>query len=439
MLELSPARKNKINLADYNWRQDVENRILMSDFSMLDVAILQEIVFSPLKLPFRKLLRNLDCKEEELSQSLAKFAAAGLLTIQGDTILVDKDKRKHFEFQITRFDEEFKPDMEFVQGLLKKVPIHLLPLWYATPRTSNNLFESIVEKYLLTPHIFQRYLSELNLGEPLLMAIMKDLFSSPELKLSTSDTIAKYNLKREDFEEAMLLLEFNFVCCVCYEKQDDHWLEVITPFHEWREYLLFLRSTETPRILSSETVVSKNENPFAFVEEMSHLLMQVRKKPLAVPSSHALQKLCMTKLAEYEEGVLRILETGEAWLDLSLENRSLYLYRNPHNRILSLPAGERYVREAEKAVKRVLHGDWVYFDEFLKGVLVPLDEASVITLKKVGKQWKYTLPAYNDQQMALIKAVVFEWLYEMGMTQTGTHNGREVFCLTHFGRFFFED
>src|SRR5690606_655670 len=107
------------------------------------------------------------------------------LSIEGDTIFVDKDKRKYFEIQISRFDEDFVPGMEFVQGLLKKVPIQVLPLWYATPRTSNNIFESIIEKYLLTPQIYQRYLSELSLGDPLFTSIMRDLFVSADLKLST--------------------------------------------------------------------------------------------------------------------------------------------------------------------------------------------------------------------------------------------------------------
>ena len=164
MLELSPARKNKINLADYNWQQDVENRILMSDFSALDVEVLEEILFNPLKISFRKLLRSLSCEEGDLAQSLQKFSQAGLVSIQDDTIAVDKEKRRVFEFQITRFNPAFKPDMEFIQGLLKKIPIQLLPTWYAIPRSSNNIFESIVEKYLLTPHIYQRYLQAFKKG-----------------------------------------------------------------------------------------------------------------------------------------------------------------------------------------------------------------------------------------------------------------------------------
>lgn len=439
MLELSPARKNKVNLADYNCQQDIENRILMSDFSTLDVEVLEEILFSPLKISLKKLTRTLGCDEKELLNSLKKISSTGLVTLQDDVISVDKEKRKYFEFQIHRFDPNFQPDMEFVQGILRKVPIHLLPTWYSIPRTSNNIFESIVEKFLLTPSIYQRYLGELNFGDPVVNAIMNDVFNSPDFKVSSSDLISKYNLKRRDFEEILLILEFNFVCCLCYQKEDDHWLEYVVPFHEWHEYLRFVRATETPRIHSKSEIKQNQESDFHFIEAMSELLLKAKKKPIAVEKSRHVDKLCLVKLAEYTNGKLRTLEAGDAWLDLSLENRALHLYRHPQNRILSLPVGERYVREAEKSIKRVLNGEWVFFDDFLKGVLVPLNEHSVVSLKRAGKHWKYVLPVYGEEEKMILKATLFEWLDEMGMVLTGTCDGRDCFAVTHFGRFFFDD
>jgi hypothetical protein len=384
MLELSPARKNKVNLADYPCQQDIENRILMSDFSTLDVQVLEAILYSPLKISQKKLARSLECEEKELLVSLKKLSSTGFLSLQDDAILVDKEKRKYFESQIHRFDPDFKPDMEFLQSILRKVPIHLLPTWYSIPRTSNNIFESIVEKYLLTPHIYQRYLQELNLGDPTLNGIIQDLFQSPDFKISSTDLIAKYNLKRRDFEEMMLILEFNFVCCVCYEKEEDHWVEVVTPFHEWREYLRFLKRTEAPTF-----ELETDQDDFAFLKQ--------------TPS------------------------------ELSLEDRALYLYRHAPF------ANERYVREAEKSVKRVLHGKWVFFDDFVKGVIVPLNEQSVVCLKKFGKHWKYTLPTYGEQEIALLKTTIFEWLWQLGMVKKAKVDGRDCFALTHFGRFFFDD
>jgi hypothetical protein len=475
MLELSPVRKNKVNLADYNSGQDINNRIMLSDFTSFEHKVLEEILFSPLKFPFKKLCRSLESSEADLIPVLEKLQKAGLISIEGETIFIDKEMRKYFEFQITRFDPDFKPDMDFLQNLLKKVPIHTLPSWYSIPRTSNNIFESILEKHFLSPQIFIRYLGELHLGNPIINGIIEDLYSSPNFQLSSSDLISKYNLSRHDFEEIMLLLEFNFVGCLFYVKEDDHWIESVSPFYEWREYLLFLQQSTSPCIEPPEKNPCKKAEDFCFIEDMSALLIAAKQKQLALPgwkratllsplaaqgiatlvplSLHSLEgvtttqthltrlieKLCALKLADVVDGHLYITDAAKEWLDLSLENKALYLYRHPLNQMhftnLSM---ERHVHEAEKAVKRVLHGKWVYFDDFIKGVIVPLDEDSIVSLKKTGKTWRYTIPQYTEEQKKFIKTTIFERLFETGMVSIGTLNDRDCFRTTKFGRFFFE-
>ena len=149
MLELTSLQKNKVNLSDYNYLQDIESRLHLCDFSSLDLTVLEEILFSPLKISIKKISRALSRSEEEILPVLKRFSISGLLQLQEDTILVDKERRKYFEFQITRFEESFRPDMEFLQEMLRQVPIHILPAWYSIPRSSDNIFDSIVEKYLL--------------------------------------------------------------------------------------------------------------------------------------------------------------------------------------------------------------------------------------------------------------------------------------------------
>jgi len=480
MLEVSSVRKNKVNLADYNCEQDIYNRILMSNFSAFDLKVLGEILFSPLKISLKKLCRSVECSENDIFPILEQLSKGGLLSVQDDNILVDKEMRKYFEFQITRFDPDFKPDMEFLQGLLRKVPIHCLPAWHAIPRTSNNIFESIVEKYLLSPQIFHRYLNELNFSNPIVPSIISDLFSAPDFKIASTDVISKYNLARRQFEEILLLLEFSFVCCLTYEKEDDHWIEYITPFYEWHQYLRFLKRTEAPSISAKETILRKYKTDFCFIEDMSSILKIAKKSPIDLRSweeektlplplvqnlaphcsidynlpeeapfiqhhlTHLLQKLCLVGLAKKIDGFLHPTESADEWLDMTSENKALHLYRHPLNRLLSdhLPphiVTERNLREAEKSIKRVLRKEWVFFEDFLKGVLVPLSEDSVISLKRTGKQWRYTLPSYSDEEKALLKATLLEWLFETGMTIPGTCQGKDCFTVTSFGKFFFEE
>ena len=155
MTELVVSKKNKINLSDYPYQKDIENRLFLSQFSLLDHALMEEILFSPLQISFPKFLKNLGKEEKEVVACLEKFERIGLVKIVDNFLLIDKETRKYFESQFAKFEEDFKPDMEFLQSLLRKVPIEVLPSWYAISRTSNHIFSSIIEKYLLTPQIFQ--------------------------------------------------------------------------------------------------------------------------------------------------------------------------------------------------------------------------------------------------------------------------------------------
>jgi predicted transcriptional regulator len=476
MIELSPLRKNKITLTDYDYRRDIENRLLMAQFTTLDLEVLEEILYSSLHVPIRKLAKHLDLDEATLHPILEKFSKTGLLKIENDSVIIDKEMRKYYEAQIVKFEDDFTPGMEFLQSLLKKVPIHVLPTWYSIPRTSNNIFDSLVEKYLLTPHLYQRYLLELNFGDPVLSGIIDDLIRAPDFKLSSKQLIEKYGLTREQFEEYLLYLEFNFVCCLGYQRENGHWKEIITPFEEWREYLRFLKETEAPSIPAATAIQRTWPSDFAFIQDMAIVLTLAKKdplplvafspdKPILEPSAlaaiaskmegmkaedpqfqskvqHILAKLFLLKLADRVDNRLYALEAANDWLDMRPENRALFIYRHPLNRLLNdaIPTHlctERNIREAEKAILRVLNKGWVFYDDFIKGVLVTLNDDSVIILKRTGKTWKYTLPRYTEESLALIKATLFEWLFEAGIVATGNADGKECFTVTAFGQSLF--
>ncbi|HEY5259031.1 MAG TPA: hypothetical protein VIJ46_00160 [Rhabdochlamydiaceae bacterium] len=442
MSEMSALRKNKIQLSDYDYRRDIENRLLMAQFSTVDLEVLEEILYSSLTIPIKKLAKSLDITEQATLASLEKLSKTGLLTLDKDTVVVDKEMRKYYEAQIVKFDEDFTPGMEFLQGLLKKVPIHVLPTWYSISRTSNNIFDSIVEKYLLSPQVFQRYLSEIHFADANLTAIVQEVFQAPDFTVSSEVLIEKYKLTREQFEEYMLLLEFSFLCCIGYKKVGALWQEIVTPFHEWREYLAFLRDTQPVPIEDPSKVERENEDDFAFIHQLSALLKRAKKEPFVNEDKKLdpfIQKLRLVRLADLIDGRLYALESANDWLDMKDENKALYLYRHPLNRLLSehFPAHlstERNLREAEKSILSVLGSGWVYYDDFIKGVLAPLSEQSAVILKKVGKTWKYALPEYNDEESAFIKATVMEWLPEIGIISTGVCEGRDAFAVTPFGQ-----
>lgn len=476
MGELSSLRKNKICLSDYDYQKEIDNRLLMAQLTTLDIQVIEEILYSSLKISIKKLAKSVDAEETKIMPILEKLNAAGLLSFEGDSILIDKEARKSFETQMLKFDPDFRPGMEFLQSLLRRVPIHILPIWYSIPRTSNNIFDSLVEKHLLTPQIFQRYLNELSFTDPVLLNIVHLVYESPLMKISGKEIIEKFHFSHPQFEEMILLLEFHLVCCLGYEMVEGKWEEIVTPFSEWQEYTKFLEKTVVTPIKNPNAVTKYRPEPFSFVNDFTTLLKVTKKHPIPLsidrktlwtfepeaikelqlqlegwdqgdPSFHnylnrLVAKACQLKLADIVDKRLYALEGASDWLEMRVENRALLLYRHPLNHLTSTEVpqdllSDRNMREAEKSILRVLFSGWVYFDDFIQGVTVPLGENSTVMLKKQGKTWKYYLPTYTEEEITFIKAIIFDWLFEIGVTSVGTHEGKLCFSVTPFGQSLF--
>ncbi|MEI6242397.1 MAG: hypothetical protein WCP39_03215 [Chlamydiota bacterium] len=461
MIDTSTSKKIKIHLSDYDYQKDIENRLLMSELSSFDLKVLEEIVYSSLHIPISKLAKTMETSEDFILPVVKKFSKVGLLVIENDTLSIDKQMRKYYEFQIIRYSIDFKPDLEFLQGLLKKVPIHVLPSWYSISRSTDNIFESILEKYLRSPQAFHRYLQEFTC-DTILWSIIQDVYSAPDCKVFAHQLQKKYQISKHKFEEYMLLLEYGLVCCSSYTQVDNNWEEIITPFQEWKEYLLFLKKTEAPSILDS--ILHKRTSPFAFIEDMSFLLDFLESKnlpdfskhsPLSIPEikNHyrneisplldnqlilAQKKLVLLDLANHKNDALTPSKSAKKWKSLSLEKKALHNYLHPKNRILSIETSEKNSRDAEKSILRALDAGWIYFDDFLLGVTSPLHEDHSIKLKRTGKSWRYELPSYTPEEKEIIKHTIFESLFEVGMTSIGIHNQKDCFCVTPFGKKFFE-
>lgn len=478
MVSTIPVKKNKVILSDYPYLRDIENRILMSHFSVFEIHVLQEILSASLQIPIHTLVKSLEIKTEDLLPALENLKRTCLFQIQGNVIIVDKEMRKYYDSQIVKFDEEFETGVEFLKGLLRKVPIDVLPTWYALPRTTNDIFHSLIEKHLLTPKIYQRYLIELNFEDPILTGIMQDVFSSAEMRVPSKELREKYSLSREQFEEYMLLLEYNFVCCLRYTQIGDSWNEVVTPFHEWREYLLFLQKS-IPNTLPDQNVQSNAPVPFGFLNDLEALIISLQKQTVAIeleearpslfqaqshpafsiavqnlPASYQqkrnlrpetlymqqlIDKLFTHKLAQVEEGKVVLLKAASQWLAQSREDQALQLYRQPTQQFYQygVPANlcnDKNIREIEKSLQKLGQIGWVKFDEFFKGLLIPIGQTTEVTLKKVGRQWKYVLPQYSDDEKLLVKATIFERLWEMGMVEIGTFESTDSFRMTSLGQ-----
>lgn len=455
---------NNIVLSDYNYQRDIENRLLMAELTVFEVDVLREILDSSLKISLKQLSKSLDVTEKEMLPVLNKLSITKLIHRQGDNISVDKEMRRYYESQILKFDEEFEPGMEFLQGLLSKVPIHALPNWYSIPRMTNNIFASIVENYLRTPKIYERYLSSLRFEDPVMNGIIRDVLTSADFKVLARDLIKKYGLTREAFEVYMLQLEYNFVCCLGYNRVRDRWVEVVTPFYEWRSYLRMLRDSLPKKIDGTSAIQRTYPHDFGFVQDCAQILTAAQQeiiklqrgsislkeaiyilphlKEIEAPGQYLkslIDTLVSVPVAAIKESQLRALPQAKEWLSKSLQEQALALYRNllaqlRQTTLSNSKYTERDVRETERSLRRVANSGWIYFDDFMAGMIASVGSAESVTLQNKGKRWKYVLPTYTPEDQAFIKQVVFDLLTKTGMVATGSHRGRPCFCVTPFGR-----
>ncbi len=439
MLDVTPQKKSKICLTGYDLQGDLKGRLMMAKFSQTDLDVLEEILYSPVQTPLRELLRPFAPHTERALESLRMFEEMGLLAIRGTEVVVDKERRKYYEGESAKFSEEFKPGLEFVQGLLKKVPIHQLLAWYSIPRSADQIFESLIEQYLKTPSIYEKNLAELTTLEGPGYQIVQELLASPQLKLMGSEVRARYGLSPEEFEETMLLLEFQFAAYLTYERIGEEWQEVVVPLEEWKEYLLFLEKTR-PQPLPTECVEAKEFAHFAFLEELSTCLWNVcENRPLAVEAAPLLARLESLRLIRQSDGLWIPTETTPSWLRMEPEEQALQIHRSlsHHPDLAKLPSSvqsERMVREAEKAILRAPLDAWVLISDLVSGALVALQEASSIKLVRQGKQWHYRTPVYADAEKQLLFWMLSQALYEMGAVQLGLYERQPCLRLTPFGR-----
>jgi hypothetical protein len=478
MLELNPFRKNKINLEDYEYQKDIQNRLLMAHLTEQDRLVLEEILYGHPKLSVSQLAQDLIIDESEVVAILSKLAPSELFSIKDHTIVLNKEMRKYFEAQLQKFDEDFIPGMDYLQSLLRKVSFNSLLTWYPIPRTSNNIFDSLVEKYLLTPQIFQRYLIELHFPDPKMSAIIDEVYNAEDFILSGNYIKNQHNLTDEAFEELLLNLEFNFVCCLVYKKEGSKWVQYVQPFHEWREYLKFIKDSKPQPVENEGSIINLRDSDFAFVEDLAEIYKLVKKAPLplqlnqqeewvadkvdisailkSLPSfdnntsseekacyiKKIIKKMIFLNLCKVENSALTIDQSFDEWFSLSLENRALAIYKQTLSKIevfnfSAEVATERNVREIEKSLACVVHQGWVEFEDFLRSVTASIRKESKITLRKQGKNWKYSLPVYTEEELSLIKQTILEWLFEAGLVSLGQHNNKTYFRVTPFGQSLF--
>lgn len=450
------ARKHKIELNDYAYQRDIANRLLLGDLRESDITILEEIIDGSLKITVKQLAHNLDIAADSITPLLQRLESVDLLKIEGDTLLINKEMRKYYSCELAKFSEAFTPDLQHLQALLSKVPIHVLPLWYVIPRTSDNIFQSILEKYFQTPRIYQKYFEELALENANLYRLFDALQQSPDFSLSATKIREMFNLSHYQFHEWILSFEYHLGGSLCYRSHNGVWEEYVTLYQEWKHYQNFLRNHAPISIQedSKDTTNVELTHPsdFGFIEDLAGFVRLVCETPQLRTPNDSKEKFQHSSLLDlcHIARHLHLLSVQDSylipnnaaiteWLAKSKQDQAADIYCQilstmRHGTEGAYGCTERDFRETEKSLKRVAHSGWVYFDDFCRGSTAAIGKNTSVTLQQKGKKWRYSLPEYDEAEQQILYNAIYKHLYPACLVATGTHMGRPCFRVTPYGR-----
>lgn len=449
-MELMPqtvlSKKNKIFLSDFQYKREIENRLFMASLTPFEVTALQEIIHSSIKIPISDLCDALSCPEYLLLPVFEKFCKIGLITRQKDSLYVDKSLRKYFEFHIQKFDNGFVADIEFLLGILSMIPISILPIWYGIPRSSDNIFQSLIEKYFLTPKIYQKYLDDLVFDEEHITAIKDDLFQSPNLALEIPHIREKYSLSKEKLKESLLLLELHFVGAETFDRNKEDCKGILKPFLEFRQYLVQTRKSPAT-IEDTSQIITQYSEDFGFLLAFQSFLNEVMNGTFVnqeIDSHMAfVNQAWVLGFVQKPSGPPQLKQNPRAFLEMSPQNQAALIYRYAaadyaYNVFAdhkpTIECVERSFREVENGLRKVIGKGWIFFDDFFNNFNGHIGNSEPVTLKKVGKTWSYVTPVYTPCEAFFIEQMIFKTLFRAGIAATGKFQDRLCFAVTKFGK-----
>lgn len=442
--DIQIQKKNRVDLSEYPYEQDLNYRLLLTSLSPTTTKLLIELFFLSSKTTLVKLKNALDVTENELKEFINEIAPFNMLSIEQDTVLIDKDVKKKIECFLEKFDEDFSHGIEYFQSLLKQVPINILPTWYSLPRSCDSIFLSLKEKIFHTPSQYLRHLQNIESDDPSVPLVIQGLLTATD-HLLTMDQLESVSGKSGfELEKLILFLEFNFAAVMCYVEESGSWMSVLKLPHELSCYLNQLSVTPPFEPLAQNQVKPDRGIPLTFAFDLSQVLrfakvntlkgqitpegvifdpigVQKLEQNLACEQNYALRllkKAIELKLLEMDQGFISPHVQSEQWLLYSLEKQALSLYK------AIWIQGSHGAKQVEKGLQTILQRGWVLADEVIQYVSYgkPL-------LQRTRDGYNYDL---TDQ--VSITAEHLDLLFESGLIEWGSIKEKRCVRLTELGK-----
>lgn len=464
-MQHSQTQRIRVKLEDYKFDLDLKQRLLLKDLTVSEIELIKNIINNSLNITLKDLSDITKIPVNLLKEKLVKLSNLNLYTLEENKLFVNKDIRKFLDIQLERFENDFKPDLDYFLKLIRHIPIEILINWFSISKTSDDIIQSIIENYFLTPDLFKKYLSLLHFDESILNEIMHLIFLNDSLSLDVSTLLQNFKIEKEDLEKYIMILEFHKICCLKFVQEDDHWKEVLIPFFEWKEYLLNCKNRtfqSIERISEVDLIYSTN---FGFIQDLDEIVKSlvtsqieinkvdekyffVDKKIVNKIQSTSLKsdlsyhhelisKLLNLKLAVLNDSFLNHTDNVSAWFSKSLQEKGMTLYfltiYSYRKHTINYEFTDRDIREIEKSLKSIIGKDWVYLDDFINSLMIPIGKTDKNTLQKKGGIWNYCIPKYGENEFTFIQEIIEKHLFYSGILMIGYHDNKKCISMTPFG------
>lgn len=442
--DIQIQKKNRVDLSEYPFEQDLTHRQLLASLRPVTIKLLIELFYLCSKTTLLKLKNALDVTENELKEFINEIAPFNILSIEGETVLIDKDVKKKIECFLEKFDEDFSHGIEYFQSLLKQVPINLLPNWYSLPRSCDSIFLSLKEKIFHTPSQYLRHLQNIESDEPSIQIVIQALLSAPnhELKLNQIELIS--GKSGFELEKLVLFLEFNFAAVMCYVDHLGAWSSVLKLPYELSCYLN-QQSVTPPFTPFAQNLVKPDRGiPLTFAYDLSQVLRLAKihtlkghstadgfvydstsilklEQNLACNENYAtrlLTKAIELKLLEIDQGFIAPHSQSDQWLLYSLEKQALSLYK------AIWIQGSHGIKQIEKGLQTLIQKGWVFAEEVIRYV-----SYGKPVLQRTRDGYSYDL---TDQ--VGMTAEHLDLLFESGLIEWGSFESKRCLRLTELGK-----
>lgn len=307
----------------------------------------------------------------------------------------------------------------------------MVPNWFSIHRILTSFQDAIVEKYLETPLLFQRFTQEIAFDDPHAKNLLNLLFKREDFEISIDEIIHQFSATREEIERSILCLEFALVAgwlpatdtlpsrlSLVKEVKDLHYNlkkrlpqpSQLTPekislnLEQRIEHLLGLLSNQC---LDRDALSSKGT-----IQEW----VEIHRSGLSAESLTEDLDLLVALGFVKEAPAFVVTKPGFDWLAKSTAARKMELYLRHRPLYAASHLSDRALKQIERSIFEKQPEVWLDKNELAKSLLWTSGEDGGIHLVTKGRKWHYQLPTHPDETLKLLVQII-DWLCEIGYLQ----------------------